>query len=80
MSVEYYIVCNKHKEYVHVCSDGGRGPLLQCDRSLAAFLITHRHCDLNVINEDEEEELESYKEWDLENWRESLRYDLDEEK
>ena len=74
MSVDYDICCHAHKERVSICSDGVSGPLLQCDRSLAAFIITHRACDLCVIDEHNESH-DDYKEWGLRNWEELLRYE-----
>jgi hypothetical protein len=60
VSVEYYLLCEKHKQYVHACSDGFSGPLLQCDKSLAYFVITHRGCAITIINEHVEEDLVEY--------------------
>ena len=42
MSVDYDLVCHECKERVALCSDGFSGPLTQCNRSMAAFAITHR--------------------------------------
>ena len=73
MSVDYELVCHKHKERVSICSDGLSGPLLQCDRSLSAFSITHRKCDLNIIHEDNDS-CDEYLEWNLKNWEERINY------
>ena len=74
MSVEYYLVCHKHKEKVWACSDGFSGPLLQCDRSLAAFVITHRNCNIAIIDE-HNEECDNYTEWHNGDWNELLNYE-----
>ena len=78
MSTEYYLVCNKHKHKVHVCSDGLSGPMNQCDWSLAYFLITNRDCELRLIDEHEEEEQPfcDYIEFDEENKKDLIDYDL----
>lgn len=73
MSVDYDLVCHVHQEKVSICSDGMSGPLLQCDRSLAAFAITHRDCDLNVIDE-HNRGCGNYKEWDESNYKSLMRY------
>jgi len=52
MSVDYCLYCKKHNESVSVCSDGLSGPLLQCDKSLAMFVITHSLCELTVFDDD----------------------------
>lgn len=74
MSVEYYLVCDRHRGFVHTCSDGLSGPLLQCDKSLAAFVISHRCCGLRVAQEDAEPK--NYTEWTAENWQDLMSYDL----
>lgn len=74
MSVDYSLVCHKHKEQVDVCSDGLSGPLLQCDRSLAAFCITHRNCELNIVAE-YEDAFEQYKTWNKATWKILLDYE-----
>lgn len=78
MSVEYYLACHAHKEMVHVCSDGFSGPQLQCDRSLAAFVITHRSCNVSIEDEHhviDDPKYETYKEWRGETWKALLNYD-----
>jgi len=75
MSVDYTLVCHDHHEKVSICSDGLSGPMLQCDRSLAAFVITHRKCSLSVADEDNDWIVEAYLEWDATNWDAQLRYD-----
>ena len=75
MSVEYYIFCEKHNQHVWTCSDGLSGPLLQCDRSLAAFIITHRNCKLSVFDEHDETHEGSF-EWSKVNWKYMLNYEL----
>jgi hypothetical protein len=74
MSVDYFLVCHKHKEKVYTCSDGLSGPLLQCDRSLASFCITHRDCNLRIVDEDVDRVCK-YEEWDGTNWKSLLTYD-----
>ena len=74
MSVEYDLFCKKHNERVWTCSDGFSGPLLQCDRSLAAFVITHRHCELTVLDEHNDDHLDA-KEWDLSNYMDLFNYE-----
>jgi len=74
MSVDYDLVCHNHKEKVDLCSDGFSGPLTQCDRSMAAFSITHRHCNLNIIDE-HNENFDDYIEWNKGNWEDKLIYD-----
>lgn len=77
MSVDFYLVCKKHKHKVLACSDGMSGPMNQCDWSLACFLITHRDCELNVIDEHmDEDDFEDFIEWDSDNREELLNYDL----
>jgi len=73
MSVEYNLVCHKHKEQVWVCSDGISGPMLQCGWEAAGFMITHRDCDLNVIDENDDS-CEDYKQWEKGSWKELLNY------
>jgi len=51
MSTDYSLYCKAHNESVSVCSDGLSGPMLQCDKSLAMFVITHRNCELTVFDE-----------------------------
>jgi hypothetical protein len=75
MSVEYYIFCETHNQSVSICSDGLSGPLLQCDRSLAAFVITHRNCKLTILDEHNEEH-EDRLEWDKTNWKQLINYEL----
>jgi len=74
MSVDYALVCGDHKEKARICSDGVSGPLLQCDRSLAAFVITHRKCSLLVFDE-VDTMADDFFEWDMSNWSDKLRYD-----
>lgn len=74
MSVDYELVCHTHKDKVMVCSDGFSGPLTQCDRSMAAFIITHRDCILNVIDE-HDESCDDYNEWHKNNWKHLLSYE-----
>jgi len=77
MSVEYNLVCHKHREMVWTCSDGFSGPQLQCDRSLAAFVITHQSCDLKVVDEHhviDDPKYESYQEWSRLEWKKLLHY------
>ena len=74
MSVDYDLACHKHKELVALCSDGYSGPMTQCDWSLAGFSITHRKCDLNIIDE-HNEDCDDYKRWYNANWKELLSYD-----
>ena len=76
MSVEFYLVCHKHKERLWVCSDGLSGPLTQLsdNRTLAAFIITHRNCELSVIDENNEG-YEDYIKWDESDYKDLLRYD-----
>jgi len=75
MSVDYDLVCHKHKEKVDLCSDGFSGPLTQCDKSMAAFAITHCACDLNIIDE-HNEDCDEYDEWHIKNWEEKLNYEI----
>ena len=80
MSTDYDIICKEHKELVSCCSDGFSGPLLQCDKSLAAFSITHRDCALNIIDEHMSGALRDagqfkYLEWHKGNWESLLCYD-----
>ena len=75
MSVDYDLFCKKHNERVGICSDGLSGPLLQCDRSLAAFIITHATCKLVVLEEGSDRH-EDATEWDESNWEKLLRYGL----
>lgn len=80
MSIEYYLICKKHKELVWCCSDGFSGPVLQCDRTLAAFVITHRNCSISIIDEYEKEEMEEtgkYRCCHDENWQDILSYEND---
>lgn len=74
MSVDYKLVCHKHKESVSICSDGFSGPLLQCDRSLAYFCITHRMCDL-MIAEEQSHAYDEYAEWEWPDCKDALTYD-----
>jgi len=74
MSVDYDLVCHECKERVALCSDGFSGPLTQCDRSMAAFAITHRQCSLDIIDENCDD-FDDYKDWDITNWKELLSYE-----
>ena len=76
MSVEYYLVCHKHKDKFWTCSDGMSGPVNQLDSSkkLASFLITHRNCDLNIIDE-HDESCDDYRDADEMKWDDLIRYD-----
>ena len=76
MSVDYDIVCHAHKERVPICSDGFSGPLLQCDKSLAAFTICHRLCSLDVISENIDD-FDDYSEWHISNWKDKFHYDYE---
>lgn len=75
MSVDYELVCHKHRERVSLCTDGMSGPMLHCDKSLAAFSITHRGCCLSVIDE-HDNSLDEYLEWDAGDCMERLDYDF----
>ncbi len=80
MSVEYFLVCHKHESSVWTCSDGFSGPQLQCDRSFAAFVITHQGCDIKIVDENhfiDDPKYEKYTEWNKENWPKLLRYGLE---
>jgi len=74
MSVEYYLACHDHKDKVWTCSDGISGPMNQCDWSLAGFVVTHRNCQLSVIDE-HNEDCDDYTKWDEEDWQSLLTYD-----
>jgi hypothetical protein len=76
MSVEYYLKCDKHKEYCHCSSDGLSGPLNQVDRSFPHFVISHRNCDLRVIDEHQvdDDNFDSL-EIDITNYEEFFSYD-----
>lgn len=78
MSVDYDLVCHRHKEKMLVCSDGFSGPLTQLTgtRTLAAFIITHRNCDLSVIDE-HIEDYDDYTDWDEIDWQDLITYDYD---
>jgi len=75
MSVEYYLYCESHNQSVWVCSDGLSGPLLQGDKSLAAFIIAHRNCKLSVFDENSDDP-EDVLEWDTANWKELFNHEL----
>ena len=75
MSVDYDLVCHNHKHKVMICSDGFSGPLAQGNKSMAAFAITHRDCHIAIIDE-HNEDCDSYKEWDLGNYKELMNYDI----
>lgn len=76
MSVDYDLVCHKHKQRVSLCSDGLSGVQPQCDKATAAFSITHRECDLNVIDE-HNENCDDYREWRQDNWKGFLNYGIE---
>ena len=75
MSVDYDLACHKCKERVSICSDGFSGPLMQSDKSLAAFTIHHRNCALSVISESVED-FDDYRWWDLANWKDTFSYEI----
>ena len=75
MSVDYDLVCRKHKEKVGLCSDGLSGPITQCDRSMAAFSITHRGCELSIVTE-QDDSVDKFDDWLLCNWEDKLNYEL----
>ena len=51
MSVDYTLVCERHRVAVDICTDGLSGPMLNCDKRLATFCVTHRNCDLRISDE-----------------------------
>ena len=62
-----------------MCSDGMSGPQFQIwdHKKQAAFMITHRHCDLNVIDEFEQDEsCEHYSNLEQGSWKYHLRCEL----
>ena len=75
MSVEYYLVCHKHKSKFWTCSDGFSGPVNQLDSSkkLASFIITHKCCDLNVIDENNDD-CDDYESADELDWKDIVKY------
>lgn len=78
MSVEYYLVCDKHKEKAWACSDGLSGPQNQATSRTAGFIITHRKCSIKIIDE-HCESCEDYTDWDdRADWKPLLRYDYEE--
>jgi len=81
MSTEYYLACDQHRELVWACSDGLSGPLLQCDRTFAAFVVTHMKCALNVVSEHEVDAppFDDYRQCHDETWEAILDYDKAEE-
>ena len=77
MSVDYKLVCHNHEESVSICSDGFSGPLLQVDKALSHFCITHRGCDL-MVAEEQSYAFDEYDEWTKENCGDRFRYDLND--
>lgn len=73
MSVEYYLTCPRHKEFVWVGSDGLSGPQLHGRKELIAFIIQHRACSLVVKNEHTLDD--NFCEWDETCWDEFLTYE-----
>jgi hypothetical protein len=73
MSVDYDLVCHSHSEKVSICCDGMSGPMINGCKSVAAFCITHRDCDLNIIDE-HNEDCDDYSVWYDENWKVRLSY------
>ena len=76
MSIEYYLKCDTHKEYCHCSSNGLSGPLNQVDRSFPHFIITHRGCELSVIDEHrlDSGNWDSYLEIDMSNYEAFFSY------
>lgn len=68
MSVDFELICHKHKHRVSVCCDGISGPQPNGTKELAAFVVTHSNCSLNVIDE-HCESFDEYLEWAAGNWR-----------
>ena len=70
MSTEYYLVCHKHKAKFWTCSDGFSGPVnqLNSSKTLAAFIVAHKDCGLNVIDE-HDEMCDDYIDSDELDWR-----------
>ena len=74
MSVDYDLVCHKHKEKTLLCSVGFSGPQSQCGKGMAAFTITHRNCNLSVIDE-HNDDCDEYIEWEDDNYRDLVDFD-----
>ena len=78
MSTDYHLFCGKCNEIVDISTDGMSGPMLNCDWSLAYFVVTHRHCELEILSEHEydpeDEPFVNTKEWNKENKKDLLDY------
>jgi len=61
MSVDYDLVCHKHKERVSAATDGLSGRHMNCNDGIAVFCINHRNCDIHISDENDEQ-TEEYKE------------------
>ena len=78
MSTDYELVCKKHKHRCDISTDGMSGPMLNCDKALPFFVVTHSNCELTVMNEHQldHEEYDDYVEWFASNRNELLDYNL----
>ncbi len=74
MSTDYSLTCHSHRERVDLCSDGMSGPLLQADKTLAFFAITHQECSLAAVWE-HDDAVNEYLEWSPETREELFTYD-----
>jgi hypothetical protein len=78
MSVDFELVCKKHKARCDISTDGMSGPMFNCDKALPFFCVTHQLCDIRIMSEHEldNKEYDKYTVWTNENRRELLDYDI----
>lgn len=74
MSVYYFLVCDRHKEWCNAASSqaGGSGHLIDSDETLPDFVVAHHGCTLKSVSEfDDDARPMEYIQWSRNN-RESL--------
>lgn len=81
MSTDYELVCKKHKHRCDISTDGMSGPMLNCGKSLAFFVVTHCNCDLVIMSEHQldDDYYDTFVEWNKDNCKELLDYDIDKQ-
>lgn len=65
MSTYYFVTCKKHQQRADAASWMSHGVHHLCDsaETLPAFLVAHRGCELKVVSEHEDAELDGLESW-----------------
>ncbi len=79
MSTHYYLKCDEHQEFCDAAnkSAGGFQHLGDSEIILPSFIVTHSECKIEIIRENDEEVLETYKEWHDGNYKLLRKFPLD---